>query len=154
MPEESHISTPFKPGFRWMHFIVDVLLVNIAFHLAFLLRFRMMVFDENTMTTGAPIGLYWWFELVITIGWIVLSLFLRLYSPRIRSRKLSEVSLVLRALGFLAGVALVVIVSKGGYNYYSRIFLISFFSLSALALILSHICVKTRGLVNLEIIGQ
>ncbi len=139
MPGEQIIPLPPKVGFNWKQLLVDVVLLNIAFHLAFLLRFGIMVFQQNMSTTGAPVGLYWAFELAMSSGWIVVALYYSLYSSHRTKEKGREVSTVLRALLFLAGVALLSIVAKGGFNYHSRLFLFYFFAIAGIFLILSHV---------------
>jgi putative colanic acid biosynthesis UDP-glucose lipid carrier transferase len=133
-----------KPRFRWVHFLVDVLLLNFAFQIAFFLRFGFAMFTGNLEETLAPVSVYPLFEAVMTLSWISLAMTLRLYSFNGKRRKGRDISIVLRSLVLLGVITLLFIVARGGYNFQSRLFLFYFFGLATLFLVTSH-AVKASG---------
>lgn len=127
-----------KHSFRFAHFVVDVLLLNLAFHLSFVIRFGVTMFQADPTTIDVPGYVYPLFEAIMTVGWITLALILRLYSYSGGKKKGKEISIVLRSLVFLIGIALLYIVAQGGLIFTSRLFLLYFFGMSSTFLVASH----------------
>jgi Undecaprenyl-phosphate glucose phosphotransferase len=114
------------------HLIVDLLLVNVMFHLAYLIRFGTLMFISAESTADIPSWIYPVFEGVLTVGWIIIAYAFDLYGAH---RRRSQVA---RALIALFGIAALFIIVQGGMIYLSRIFLLYFYGLSAVALIINH----------------
>src|SRR2546423_3150209 len=127
---------------RALYLAIDVLILNASFQFAFLLRFSVLLFQSPYLLEGAPTTIYNPLELYITGAWIVISVITRLYgdkfgTPAGRLRDLFKV------IGFLPTAVLVFIVAQGGYNYYSRGFLIYFFLIASSALFIFRIIISS-----------
>ncbi|MEP7234730.1 MAG: undecaprenyl-phosphate glucose phosphotransferase [Ignavibacteriota bacterium] len=143
---------------RALYLAIDVLLLNVSFQIAFLIRFSVLLFQSPYLLEGAPTNIYFPLELYITGAWIVISLITRLYGDRFGTPA-GRIRDLFKVIGFIATAVLVFIVAQGGYNYYSRGFLLYFFLISAGTLLVFRIIVsstatlmRTRDFTNRDIL--
>lgn len=129
---------------RALYLVLDVLILNASFQLAFLVRFSVLLFQSPYLLEGAPTSIYNPLELYITGAWIVISLITRLYGDKFGTPA-GRIRDLFKVIGFLATAVLVFIVAQGGYNYYSRGFLLYFFLLSASALFIFRIIISSTA---------
>ena len=148
--------------FRMMFLIADIALINVSYQLAYYWRFDVILPSSPRFFGGIPTTIYAQLELYVTIAWFFIALFMRLYVGRRGHPRYEELRDLLKALGFLATAILLFIVAQGGYNYYSRQFLIYFFGAATLSTIAFRFAlrsslafVRTRGVNrrNILIIG-
>jgi putative colanic acid biosynthesis UDP-glucose lipid carrier transferase len=127
-----------------MYLAMDVLILNASFQFAFLIRFSVLLFQSPYLLEGAPTNIYNPLELYITGAWILISLVTRLYGDRFGAPA-GRIRDLFKVIGFIATAVLVFIVAQGGYNYYSRGFLIYFFLLSSSALFILRIIINSTA---------
>jgi putative colanic acid biosynthesis UDP-glucose lipid carrier transferase len=127
---------------RALYLSIDVLILNVSFQLAFLVRFSVLLFQSPYLLEGAPTNIYNPLELYITGAWIVIALITRLYGDKFGAPA-GRIRDLFKVIGFLATAVLVFIVAQGGYNYYSRTFLIYFFLLSSTPLFIFRVIVSS-----------
>ncbi len=148
--------------FRVLFVLADIALINLSYQLAFFARFDSFLPVSQRIIGGIPISIYGQLELYLSGAWIVIALFMRLYVGRRGHPRYEELRDLLKALGFLATAILVFIVAQGGYNLYSRQFLIYFFGVATLSTIAFRVALRsslafarTRGINkrNILIIG-
>jgi putative colanic acid biosynthesis UDP-glucose lipid carrier transferase len=130
---------------RAMYLAIDVLILNASFQFAFLIRFSVLLFQSPYLLEGAPTSIYNPLELYITGAWIAISLITRLYGDKFGAPA-GRIRDLFKVIGFLATAVLVFIVAQGGYNYYSRGFLIYFFLLSSAALFVFRIIASSTAM--------
>src|SRR5450432_1279507 len=111
---------------RALYLAVDVLILNASFQLAFLVRFSVLLFQSPYLLEGAPTNIYNPLELYITGAWIAVALITRLYGDKFGTPA-GRIRDLFKVIGFLATAVLLFIVAQGGYNFYSRGFLLYFF---------------------------
>ncbi|MEI8134009.1 MAG: undecaprenyl-phosphate glucose phosphotransferase [bacterium] len=133
---------------RALYLALDVLILNVSFQLAFLVRFSVFLFQSPYLLEGAPTNIYAPLEAYISGAWIVIALITRLYGDKFGAPA-GRIRDLFKVIGFLATAVLVFIVAQGGYNYFSRGFLIYFFlSSSAVLFILRVIASSTQTLMR------
>jgi putative colanic acid biosynthesis UDP-glucose lipid carrier transferase len=123
--------------------IVDVAIINVAFQLAFLMRFSVLVFGAPHFLGGAPQGIYPPLELFLSIAWVVIALSLRLYTKN-STAPAGKIGDLFKTIGILATALLLFIVAQGGYNFYSRIFLFYFFLFSTAAFFIFRLIANSK----------
>lgn len=136
---ENDFSIKSKRGLNVTSFITDILLITLAFHLAFVIRFHSFVFNATPEILNVPSSVYPLFEGLVTFGWIIFVLVVKVYSYPVHSHKQSTISNAVRAALILLGVSLLTIVVQGGQIYPSRLFLLYFFVISTVFLLLHHL---------------
>jgi Undecaprenyl-phosphate glucose phosphotransferase len=116
---------PRNIGTRTLQLAADLFVLNFVFRLALWVRFGDAVTLAESALRGAPAFIYTEMELFVNVAWIALAIWLQLYS-RTRRTSLEEVRRILRATLILGVAVMVFVVARGGYNYYSRLFLLYF----------------------------
>lgn len=129
---------------RMIVLAIDLAVVNISFQLAFLVRFSMFVFQSPLIVEGAPSGIYKPLELYVTGAWLVIAIAARLYS-RNQHAPAGRFADLFKVLGLLATAVLLLIVAQGGYNFYSRGFLLWFFTFSTSGLVIFRLIVNSTS---------
>ncbi|MBS1904232.1 MAG: undecaprenyl-phosphate glucose phosphotransferase [Bacteroidetes bacterium] len=129
---------------RLLALAIDLALLNVSFQLAFFVRFSMFLFQAPFLLEGAPSGIYGPLELYITGAWLVISIAARLYSRNMHA-PVGRFADLFKALGLLATAVLLLIVAQGGYNFYSRGFLLWFFVFSTTGLVLFRLIVNSTS---------
>ncbi len=129
---------------RALYLAIDVLILNASFQFAFLVRFSVLLFQSPYLLEGAPTNIYNPLEIYITGAWIVISLVTRLYGDKFGAPA-GRIRDLFKVIGFLATAVLVFIVAQGGYNYYSRAFLLYFFLISSSALFIARIIISSTA---------
>lgn len=129
--------------FRAVFLVIDVLLLNIAFQAALFLRFSDVLALNPDRLQGAPPIIYTTLSVYMSLAWIIVAISMRLYVGRRGHPRHEEVRDVLKALGLLATAIMVYIVAQGGYNFYSRAFLLYFFLLATIELIGFRMILRT-----------
>ncbi len=133
---------------RLLTLAVDLAVINVSFQLAFFIRFSMFVFQAPYLLEGAPSGIYIPLEVYISGAWLLISLSARLYT-KTQNRPAGRFADLLKVCGLLATAVLLFIVAQGGYNFYSRGFLLYFFLFSSFGLILFRLIISsTFGLMR------
>ena len=127
---------------RALYLAIDVLILNASFQLAFLVRFSVLLFQSPYLLEGAPTNIYNPLELYITGAWVVIALVTRLYGDKFGAPA-GRIRDLFKLIGFLATAVLVFIVAQGGYNYYSRSFLVYFFLLSSISLFVFRLIISS-----------
>jgi putative colanic acid biosysnthesis UDP-glucose lipid carrier transferase len=159
---ENELSTLLKKHitlFRVVFLLLDMVLLNVAFQLAFFGRFSGFLFEAPFTIEGIPVSIYYNLELYMSIMWTVVAVSTGLYVGRRGHPRYEEIRDLLKALGFLATAILLYIVAQGGYNFYSRRFLIYFFGTASvmmlgfrIALRSSLALARTRGINRKDIL--
>ena len=131
-------------------FVGDVVLLNALFHVILAFRFGELFPASNERLHGAPWSIYPELEFFMNLLWIVIAVSLRLYAaPRLSNERtsgsLDEVRAIARAGLLLAGSLLLCIVARGGYNFYSRLFLGYFLVAIPVALVVFRIVVQSTA---------
>ena len=112
---------------RLARFFSDLAVLNVLFHLVLGLRFGSLFPASSERLHGAPWSIYPELEFFMNVLWVVIALTLKLYRPRETRQQwttnLDEIRLIARAGVLLAASLLVCIALRGGYNFYSRLFL-------------------------------
>jgi len=129
--------------FRVLFLLTDLALINASFHVAFFGRFNAVLPYSATVLGGIPTGIYSQLELYLSVAWVIIALSMQLYVGRRGHPRNEELRDLLKALGFLATAILVFIVAQGGYNYYSRQFLIYFFASATISTILFRVVLRS-----------
>ncbi|HET6512974.1 MAG TPA: undecaprenyl-phosphate glucose phosphotransferase [Candidatus Kapabacteria bacterium] len=129
--------------FRAIFLIADLALLNIAYQGGLFLRFSDFIWLNPDRLQGAPPEIYTSLALYMSLAWIVLSLSMQLYVGRRGHPRHEEVRDVIKVLGLLATSILLYIVAQGGYNFYSRAFLLYFFLLATVELIGFRMILRT-----------
>ncbi len=126
---------------RFTMLIGDLVLLNLAFHLAFIVRFLSPIFAAPEFLGGAPRTIYFPFEICLTAAWIGVALVTGFYKRETPSSP-EQATGVFRMMALLTMAGLLYIVSQGGYNFYSRLFLMYFFLLSTTLLLLYRLILR------------
>ncbi len=119
--------------------ITDVVILNVLYHVTFLLRFNtsVPVSHSELLSGGESPFIYFLLEAVITAAWILNGVLFRLYGERAREQFSQEALRLLRTLaGSMGVVFLTIVFTRLGITAYSRLFLFLFFGISAIGLIL------------------
>jgi len=126
--------------FKFVQFVIDLVALNFTYHLVLYIRFGSF-FAVGNDQLHAPWSVYPELEIYVNILWTVIAIMLRVYKKaevhtgERFGANLREIRTVGRASLLLAGGLLLAIVARGGYNYYSRIFLAYFLTAAPLVLI-------------------
>lgn len=128
---------------RVLFLVVDLAILHFSFHVAFFFRFGHFLPYSTPYLGGIHPGIYFNLELYLTAAWLVIAVWTRLYVGRRGHPRGEEVRDVLKALGFLATAILLYIVAQGGYNFFSRRFLIYFFAISSTAAVGFRMVLRT-----------
>jgi putative colanic acid biosynthesis UDP-glucose lipid carrier transferase len=129
--------------FRVLFLLADIVLINASFQFAFVIRFDAFLPSAHQIIGRIPVSIYAQLELYLSGAWIAIALFMRLYVGRRGHPRYEELRDLLKALGFLATAILLFIVAQGGYNYYSRQFLIYFFGASTISTIAFRVALRS-----------
>ena len=129
---------------RALYLVIDLLILNVSFQVAFLIRFSVFLFQSPYLLEGAPTSIYNPLELYITGAWIVVALITRLYGDKFGTPA-GRIRDLFKVIGFLATAVLVFIVAQGGYNFYSRGFLVYFFLISSSALLIFRVIISSTA---------
>jgi len=128
---------------RVLFLVVDLAILHFSFHAAFFLRFEHFLIEGGNFLEGISPTIYLNLELYLTLAWLVIAVWMKLYVGRRGHPRGEEIRDILRALGFLATAILVYIVAQGGYNFYSRRFLIYFFAIASVATVGFRMVLRT-----------
>jgi Undecaprenyl-phosphate glucose phosphotransferase len=129
---------------RLLQFVMDLLMLNVTYHLILLIRFGAFFAGSPERLGGAPWSIYPELEIFLNVFWAAIAILLPIYrrprqQPQIESGQssgnLDQIRSVARAGLLLAGALLLFIVAQGGYNYYSRLFLAYFLTSIPLVLV-------------------
>ncbi|HET7152963.1 MAG TPA: hypothetical protein VFJ29_04295, partial [Candidatus Kapabacteria bacterium] len=122
----------------FLHLAVDLLVLNILYHAAFLLRFDTLVplARSEALSIDVSPAIYYLLEAIISVGWISSGIVFRLYGDMPREQFSQEALRILRTMGGVIGVVFMVLVfTRFGINLYSRWFLFLFFCVGTVGLI-------------------
>jgi putative colanic acid biosynthesis UDP-glucose lipid carrier transferase len=149
-PANYKIASRHKPVGRFVRFVADLVLLNLLFHVTLALRFGVLFPVSSERLHGAPWSIYPELEFFMNLLWIVISVSLKLYTPSPESDNrfsgnLEEIRAAARAGLLLAGSVLLCIVARGGYNFYSRLFLGYFLAAIPVALVFFRIIVQSTA---------
>ncbi len=141
---------PQLPRKGGLQFAGDIVLLNVLFHVMLAFRFGAIFPASNERLHGAPWSIYPELEFFMNLLWIVIAVTLRLYSsPRVANERtvgsLDEVRAVAKAGLLLAGSLLLCVVARGGYNFYSRLFLGYFLVAIPVVLVLFRIVIESTA---------
>src|SRR5579883_1883526 len=118
--------------------IVDLIVLNILYHAAFILRFDTLIplAHSELLNIDASPTIYYMLEAIISVGWIASGAIFRLYGDIPREQFSQEALRILRTMGGVIGVVFMVLVfTRFGINLYSRWFLFLFFCVGTVGLI-------------------
>lgn len=153
MPYPAALPIPAKKSFitgRVLLFLADLAILNLVYHLTLALRFGTFMPLTGAPPNAAAWSVYLELEYYLNAVWIVLALWQRVYTKETAAlpgsmMNLQAISRAGRA-GLLLGAGLLIVIgARGGYNYYSRLFLSYFFVAAPLALIALRIIVQSAG---------
>jgi len=143
------MQTPREPFNQFLRWLADLVLLNLLFQVTLVLRFGALFPVGNDRLHGAPWSIYPELEFFMNLLWVVIAITLKVYTPRASSQRssanLDEIRTVARAGLLLAGSLLLCIVARGGYNYYSRLFLGYFLVAIPVVLVVFRIVVQSTA---------
>ncbi|HWF44007.1 MAG TPA: undecaprenyl-phosphate glucose phosphotransferase [Candidatus Kapabacteria bacterium] len=134
-----------EPVLRFFEFLADLAILNVLFHVMLVVRFGALVPSSNDLLQGAPWSIYPELEIFMNLLWIVIAILLKLYASQRGRTGLEEIRLAGRAGLLLAGSLLLFVVARGGYNYYSRLFLAYLLVSAPVALVFFRIIVQSTA---------
>ena len=148
---------PAKPrpmAARVLQLIADLLALNAIFRIALLVRFGTALELHDAPLQSATSTIYLEMELFIAMSWIAISSWMKLYGKARRS-SLDEVRMVLRSSLFLGVAVVLFVVARGGYNYYSRLFLMYFAGGAPILMALFRLAIhSTASTIRSQAIGR
>ncbi len=86
---------------RAVYLVIDLIILNVSFQFAFLVRFSVLLFQSPYLLEGAPTSIYNPLELYITGAWIAVALITRLYGDKFGTPA-GRIRDLFKVIGFLA----------------------------------------------------
>ncbi len=158
--QRNFLTPPPSPGRRSIAtgrvllFLGDLALINVTYHLALAFRFGTFMPLAGAPHNAAAWSVYRELEYYLVGLWIVIGLWQRLYTRRTRTPNastgyvltgLQDIRTVGRAALLLGAGLLIVIAARGGYIFYSRLFLGYFLVALPLVLMAFRVIVQSAG---------
>ncbi|MDP4198887.1 MAG: undecaprenyl-phosphate glucose phosphotransferase [Bacteroidota bacterium] len=136
---------------RTLLFLADLFVLNATYHLALGLRFGTFMPLMGAPHNAAAWSVYRELEYFLIGLWMIIGVWQRLYTPRSVATKhaaltsLQDVRAIGRAGLLLGAGLLIVITARGGYIYYSRLFLGYFLVAAPVVLMAFRIILQSAG---------
>jgi putative colanic acid biosynthesis UDP-glucose lipid carrier transferase len=147
-------SRPRRIPVRVLQLVVDLFALNAIYRIVLLIRFGNALELTESALRGAPPSIYGELELFISVAWLLISAWLKLYGKARRS-SLEEIRGIVRA-SLLLGLGVVLfVVARGGYNFYSRLFLLYFAAATPVVMALVRLAIhSTASTIRSQAVGR